>query len=191
MKRCFLAGLVFLALAGSGRAGEEKFSQSIKADDFSAAGLNHLSPAELSRLDALVAAYKNGVIADARRSADEALSAKRAAEAEAKAAKAEVAESKKSSQGFLAKAKVMVVPGTKIEYAMVKSTIPGKFRGWENHTVFVLANGQRWQVVNGDRYFTPTKENIEVEITPSVLGGYWMNFPVLGTQVRVKLLYDK
>jgi len=114
-----------------------------------------------------------------------------AAQAETKAAKAEVTESKKSSQGFFAKAKVLLVPGTQIEYAVIKTTITGKFEGWEGHTMFHLANGQRWQVVNSnENYFTPPKENVEVEISPATLGGFWMNFPALKTRVRVRLLSD-
>jgi hypothetical protein len=191
MGRYLLAVWVLLALAVSGIAEGEKFTQSVKPEDFKAAGLDRLSSAELSRLDALVSAYKKGVVDDAKRLAEEAQAAKRVAEADAKAAKAQAAESKKESQGFLAKAKVLLVPGTKIEYAVIKSTIPGKFNGWGSHSIFVLANGQRWQVANGGEYFTPSEENIQVEIVPSALGGYWMNFPTLDTQVRVKLLPEK
>ncbi len=217
MKRSLLAGLVFLITAVLGRAGEEDFSRSISPEDFAAAGLNRLSPAELKRLDELVLAHKNGVIAAARRSAEEARLAEQAAEAEArkakaaaetkaskaeaeartaiaeaKAAKDEAAESKKKNQGFFAKAKVMLVPGTQIEYAEIKTTILGSFEGWAGRTIFNLANGQRWQVANSDdRYFTPPKRNVEVEIRPAALGGFWMFFPALKTRVRVKLLGEK
>jgi hypothetical protein len=187
MKLFLLGGVFFLAVAGI--AAEADFSKSVSPEDFAAAGLGQLSPAQLKHLDELVNAYQNPAVAAARRTADEALQAKRAAEAEAKAARAEVAESKTTNRGFLAKAKVMVMPGTRIEYAVIKSTIPGKFEGWESGTVFVLANGQRWRVANsGDHYFTPPKDNVEVQITPAMLGGYWMFFPLFDKQVRVRLL---
>ncbi len=191
MKWLLVSGLVIGSLAHLVRADDKKFSQSMTPEDFAAAGLNQLTPAQVSRLDALATAFKNGAVASIRQSADEALAAKRAAEAETKAAKAEVLEFKKTSLGFFSKAKIILMPGTKIEYAVVKSTIPGKFQGWEGHANFHLANGQDWQVANADNYYTPTRENIEVEITQSALGGYWMRFPDLDTEVRVRLLADK
>ena len=87
---------------------------------------------------------------------------------------------------------MLLVPGTKIEYAVVKSTIVGKFEGWDGYTVFPLANGQRWRVANsGEHFFTPPVENVEVEISPAALGGFWMNVPSLSISVRVRLLSDK
>jgi len=51
----------------------------------------------------------------------------KAAKEEAKTAKTE---SRSSDRGFLAKAKVLLVPGTKIEYAEIRSTVEGTFEGW-------------------------------------------------------------
>ena len=185
-------GLVFLLAAVSGFAGEGGFSHSISAADFESAGLNQLSPAQLKHLEELITAYKSPDVTAARRVADEAIAAKKAAEAETQAAKSEIVESKKNTKGFMAKAKVFLVPGTKIEYMVIKSAIAGKFEGWEGSTVFALANGQRWQVINhGDHYFTPPMDNIEVQISPSAFGAYWMDFPSLNARVRVKLLPDK
>ena len=201
-----LAGLLFIAVATLGRAEEAAFSHAISPEDFNAAGLQRLTPAERKHLDEMVSAYKQGLVAAAQhtaeeatvakqaaqRSAEEALKAKQTAEAETKAAKAEAVESKGSNKGFFAKAKVKVVPGTTIEYAEIKSTIPGKFEGWGGRTVFHLENGQQWQVANNDdRYFTPAVQNIEVEIRQAALGGFWMSFPSLNVRVRVKLLGNK
>ena len=175
----------------SGWADEGGFSHSISRGDFESVGLNQLTPAQLKHLDELIAAYKSPDVAAARRQTEEAIAARKAAEAETKAVKSEVAESKKNSQGFLAKAKVLLVPGTKIEYAVIKSTVAGKFEGWDGHTVFTLVNGQRWQVINrGDRYFTPPMDNVEVQVSSSAFGGYMMDFPGLNVQVRVRLLSD-
>ena len=162
-----------------------------------------LNPEERRKLDKLVQAFKEGQVTAAQKSAAGAIEAKRTAEAEAQAAKEEARvakeeakaakiESKASDRGFLAKAKVLLVPGTKIEYAEIRSTIEGTFEGWDGKTIFHLANGQRWKVVNsGDRYFVPPQQNVEAVISPAVLGGYWMSFPSLDARVRVKLLTDK
>ena len=215
-----LAGLLFIAATTLGRAEEAPFSHAISPEDFNAAGLQRLTPAERKHLDEMVSAYKQGLVAAAQhtaeealvaqqaaqrsaeealkdkqaaqRSADEAVKAKQVAEAETKAAKAEAIESKGSDKGFFAKAKVKVVPGTKIEYAEIKTTVLGKFEGWSGRTIFNLANGQRWQVANsGDRYFTPPVQNVEVEIRQASLGGFWMFFPAQDVRVRVKLLGNK
>jgi len=201
-----LAGLLFIAATTLGRAEEAPFSHAISPEDFNAAGLQRLTPAERKHLDEMVSAYKQGLVAAAQhtaeealvaqqaaqRSAEEAVKAKQVAEAETKAAKAEAIESKGSDKGFFAKAKVKVVPGTKIEYAEIKTTVLGKFEGWSGRTIFNLANGQRWQVANsGDRYFTPPVQNVEVEIRQASLGGFWMFFPAQDVRVRVKLLGNK
>jgi hypothetical protein len=202
MKRGLFA-LLFLTVAVFVRADETAFSQALSAEDFNAVGLDRLSPEQRRKLDMLVQAFKEGQISAARNSAAGALEAKRTAEAEAKAAKEEArvakeeakaakTESKSSDRGFLAKAKVLLVPGTRIEYAEIRSTVEGTFEGWSGKTIFRLANGQRWQVVNSDeRYFVRPQQNIEAVITPAVLGGYWMDFPVFDKRVRVKLLADK
>lgn len=204
MKRSLFA-LLFLVVAVSVRAEEANFSQVLSPDELKAAGLDRLSPEERRKLDKLVQAFMAGQVTAAQKSAAGAIEAKRTAEAEArtakeearvakeeaKAAKTQATESKASDRGFLAKAKVLLVPGTQIEYAVIKTTIAGQFEGWKGHTVFHLANGQRWQVVNSnEHYFTPPTENVEVEISPAALGGYWMDFPAFKVRVRTRLLSD-
>src|SRR6266567_804413 len=131
MKWIYVAGLILLVAVGVGRAEEEKFSQSVAPEDFTAAGLDLLSPAQRSRLDALVSAYKSGALAAARRSANEALLAKQAAElakqtaeAEAKAAKTEAAEAK-AAKVEAAKVAEMKIEAAKAETAEVKKSSPG------------------------------------------------------------------
>ncbi len=205
MKRSLFA-LLFLGVAVFVRAEEANFSQVLSPEEFKATGLDRLSPEERRKLDQLVQAFKEGQVTTAQKSAAGAIEAKRTAEAEAKAAKEEAriakeeakaaktqaTESKSNDRGFLAKAKVLLVPGTKIEYAEIRSTVEGTFEGWMGKTIFHLANGQRWQVMNsGERYFVRPQENVEAVVNPAALGGYWMNFPSFDVRVRVKLLADK
>lgn len=208
-----LVGLLFLSFLSLARAAEIEFSKSLSAEDYQAAGLDRLSPEERARLDALVAKFRQSETVAAREAAETArvarekaeaaMLAQREAEAVAKAAKEEAqrakaeakaaaVESKASEKGFFAKAKVLLVPGTQIEYAEISSTIEGTFEGWSGRTVFRLANGQRWQVANGDeRYFVPPEKNVVVQIRTAALGGFWMYFPSLDKRVRVKLLGEK
>jgi hypothetical protein len=216
MKWLTVTVLTSVAVLGM-RAEQAKFSAAVSPQDFNAAGLTALTPAQLERLDMLVESYKNGALVTARRAAEEAVAAKKAAEAQvaaaeasvqtarAEAAKAEAArleavkaesaraEAAKAarSAGILAKAKAIFQPSPKADEVLIESTIPGKFRGWDTRQVFVLANGQRWQVANDDHYYTPATENPRVQIRPAALSGYWMRFPDLGAEVRVRPLAEK
>jgi hypothetical protein len=198
MQRRF--GIVALLLAALvARAADENFSRAVRPEDFSAAGLNKLSPDELARLDTLVRDYKSGALAAAQREAEAAAQARamaetRAAQAEAKAAaaaraeaaaKEEKAKPVTESTSLLAKAKVLLTPGTKVEYATVESRIRGDFRGWNGSTVFALEDGSHWKVQNNDSYVTPSMPGPKVTITPSTFGGFWMKIEGVSPKVRV------
>lgn len=178
-----------LGAATTANAAEEHFSQAVSRAEFSAAGLGKLSPEELARLDALVRDFKSGALEAARREASAAAAGR--AEAEARASKAEAqaraAETvmKKSETSLLTRAKVLLTPGTEIEYTTVESRIAGTFRGWEGRTLFTLENGQRWQAEGSGTYVSPPRENPAVKISPGVLGSFWMT--VEGVRPRVKV----
>ena len=198
MKRLIFAGLIGVTVLAGGVRAQEKFSQAVRAEEFAAAGLAKLSAEERARLDALVEAYKTGALAAARREAEAAAEARVAAEARAtkaeraaEDAKAEAKQTKKAEAGFLAKAKVMLTPGTEVEYLAVESRIKGSFNGWEGRAIFTLENGQRWQLANIESYYTPTLEGPKVLITPAALGGFWMSIPEIRKKVRVKPLDGK
>jgi len=212
MKRLILVGFICAAVLAGARADEEKFTSSVSPEDLAAAGLAGLTPAQSARLNALVEAYKSGALAAARRAANEALAAKQAAEAQAAraeakadaaraealkadAARAQAAQAESArpapAAGFLTKAKDLFKPGPAAEAAVVESSIPGKFRGWDPHQVFTLANGQRYQVADNVSYYSPAVENPRVQVLPATLAGYWLRFPDTGAQVRVNLIGDK
>jgi hypothetical protein len=178
MNRLIAAGLFSLVVSTQLAAGES-FLEVLPPAESKAAGLDKLTPEERNHLGALVEAYKNNTLTASERAT---------AKSEAVPPTNESSASKSKGPGLLAKAKVLLPLGTQVEYGAIKSTIPGKFQGWDGRTVFTLANGQRWQVANGGSYYTRSIEDIEVEITPATLGGFWMSFPTLKAQVRVKLV---
>lgn len=203
MKGFLLCSACFLLACLPAVADPASFTDSLSTDELRALGLDQLNPQQRRLLDEKVKAYREGQLHAAEEAAQQARSAQQRAEAEAqqarvaqqaaveevKQARAESTQAKASEKGFWQKAKVLVVPGTKIEYAEIRSTIQGKFEGWEGRTRFILANGQTWQVYNADeRYFTPAMENVEVEIRPAPLGGFWMYLPKIDRRVRVKLV---
>lgn len=204
-------------IAGIATAAEESFSRAIQPADFGAAGLSKLTPEELARLDALVRDYKSGALEAARREAAAAAKAKAEAEAraakaeadarktqaesEARTARAEEArhkaearaqaaetEPKKADKSLLSRAKVLLMPGTEIEYATIESTLVGDFKGWDGRTVFTLENGQRWQSEGGS-YLEPRPiPHPAVKISPGALGAFFMTIEGVKPRVKVKLL---
>jgi hypothetical protein len=173
-------------------AAEESFSKAIPAGDFSAAGLAKLSAEELARLDALVRDFKSGALETARREAVAAEAARAHAESRARKAEAQIrvaeTDAKKAEPGLLARAKVLLTPGTEIEYTTVESRIAGDFRGWEGRTVFVLENGQQWRADGSSTYVSPLMTRPAVKIVPGVLGSFWMIIEGVRPRVKVSLV---
>jgi len=192
MKWSVLITLTLAVCIGNARATEERFSQTVLPEDFGALGLSKLSPEQLSRLDAKIEAYKSGALTAARREADAALKAKQIAEAQAarseadaKAAKIAAEKSEQVEQSRLNQTKTALMPAMHAEELKIESTIPGKFRGWEGRHIFVLANGQRWQVSNNESYYAPAADNPKVRVTRAAVTGYWLTFLDLDARVRV------
>lgn len=169
MKFLIVIGLGWAVVSSAGRAAEETFSKSVRAEEFAAAGLTKLSAVELARLDALVRDYRGAAaeLAVARREAAAATEARVTAEAKAARAEAKVA---------------LVGPAAD---AVIESRIAGDFVGWEGRTVFVLENGQRWQVANSGSYYAPKRTAPKVKLTPAAMGGHWMAIEGVGTRVKV------
>jgi hypothetical protein len=190
MKRLLLMGLIGAGMWVVTARAQEKFSQAVRPEDWATAGLTKLSPEEWARLDALVEAYKSGVMAAARAevaaaAAARAVAEKKAARAEAEVVATKAAAPKPAGEGFLAKAKVLLSPGTEIEYATVASRIAGDFSGWEGRAVLTLENGQRWQIANGGTYTTPVLPSPNVKIVPANLGGFWLTIEGVANRVKV------
>lgn len=218
MKHWLMLGLFCTLGLRLAVAQEEKFSTVVTPADFAAAGLKKLSPEELAQLDRLVQAYKSGAIEVARKEAAAAAVARADAEAKAKqaeakasqaesemqaakaqAAKAEAAQAKaakseaaKPKEGFvgglLNKAKVILTPGTEIEYETVETRLLGTFKGWGVGTTFTLENGQRWQVTGGE-YVTPPEEGPKkVRIIPGTLGSFFLEIEGVRQKPKVKFV---
>ena len=114
------------------------------------------------------------------------LAAKSAAEAKARVAGATEPEPlKNSGGGLLAKAKVLLTPGTEVEYAATESRIAGDFSGWDGRAIITLENGQRWQIANGGSYYTPVLASPKVKVLPASLGAFWMTIEGVSQRVKV------
>jgi len=172
------------AAAAAVRADDAAFSRQVAPEDFTAAGLGKLTPAELARLDQLVQGFKSASVA-----AQAAAEAKaKQAEAEAAAARAAQAAAEKRAQGFLAKTRALLLPGAEIEYQPLETRIVGALSGWEPGTLLRLENGQIWRVdPHATSYYGDKVERPRAKIVPAPMSGFKIEidgFP----DVRVRLV---
>jgi len=158
----------------------EDFSKSLTPQEFKAAGLDKLSPDELAKLDALIKGQHVVEIAKVREETTtkvrEETTEKVRAETTAKV-KAEIAATKPApTESLLHRMRVVLTPGTDITFETIETQLVGKYRGFEPGTVFTLANGQQWRVVEGSFWSSARDENKprKVKIVPGVLGSFFL-----------------
>lgn len=153
-----LTSLLLLACplrAASGPA-PHSLAETLTPEEFARAGLNKLTPEELSFLDGALARHR------------QALPPPRPA----KPAEAVVHSTDKSAAAFGAE---QVTPAKRlVTEEELHAKIEGVIESFTGRAVFVLDNGQIWQQRMPDtHYFTPKLVNPEVIITRS-FGGYRM-----------------
>jgi hypothetical protein len=184
---------------------QESFTKSLSPADFQAAGLNKLTPDELAALDALVQGRQTGAVTKAKEETAKVVAetvTQQVKAEDAKAAQAVVetvrqqtheedvkAEQKKaSSMGIMEKLKVVLKPGTEIEYTTLDAMLEPPFRGWEKGTILTLTNGQRWIVTDEGNYWSPKRDvPVHVRVEPGALGSFFMEIEK-GGRPRVKFL---
>lgn len=175
---------LILALLGAARA-DDTFTQSLSPSDFKAAGLDKLTPDERAKLDVLVGGQRTGAVAKAKDETTKVVAASVRAQVQAEDRQASSA--KPAAPGFIERMKVVLKPGTEIEYTTLDSTLVPPFRGWQRGTVFTLTNGQLWVVTDNDEYWAPTDKPVHVHIVPGSLGSFFMEIEK-GGRPRVKFL---
>ena len=97
-----------------------EFSERLTAEEFAAAGLDRLTPDQRAQLDALVKREQSGEVARVREETSQQVKAELAA-----------AEKKDESGNLLQRLRVVLTPGTDIEYVAVETAIEGPFRGYK------------------------------------------------------------
>lgn len=183
---------------------QESFTKSLSPADFQAAGLGKLTPDELAALDALVQGRQTVVVAKVKEETAKVVAqtvTQQVHAEDAKAAQAVVetvrrqthdedvkAEQKKASMGIIEKFKVVLKPGTEIDYTTLDAMLEPPFTGWEKGTIFTLTNGQRWIVTDDGNYWSPKKNQpVHVRVEPGALGSFFMEIDK-GGRPRVKFL---
>lgn len=173
-----------LVLGVSARA-QESFTKGLSPEDFQAAGLSKLSPDELARLDALVRGQQAGAVSQAT---EETKKTVEATVREKVHAEDRAAAQKQASAGFIDRVKVILKPGTEIDYTTLDAMLVPGYSGWRKGTVFTLTNGQMWTATDsGGDYTTPTGKPVPVRIEPGSMGSFFLYIEG-GGRVRVKFL---
>jgi hypothetical protein len=194
---------LILAVACAATAyGQDSFTKSLSPADFQAAGLNKLTPEELAALDALVLGRQTGAVAKAkeetkiettkvvteqvRQQVTQQVTLQVTQKVKAEDQQAE--QKKPMSTEIIEKLKVVLKPGTQIEYTTLDAEILPPFNGWEKGTVFTLTNGQRWVVTDDGQYWSPRKTTpVHARIEPGALSAFFMEIDK-GGRPRVKFL---
>ena len=158
MPRLRLPRLLVLAaaLAALPALAAPPIQQQMSPEEFRAAGLEKLTPAELERLNAWLGRTL-----------------------ETETVKAAVAAKKKvedDNRGFFNFGST----------DPIRSTIPGEFRGFANGRSYTLANGQVWRQVDDASLAGVRLADPPVTITPSKVGNAWyMAVSRYGTRAKV------
>jgi hypothetical protein len=174
-----------LSVAAAARA-DDSFTKGLSPSDFAAAGLGKLTPDELAKLDSLVRGQQTGAVKRATEETTKAVAAAVRQEVQAEDRKA--AQSQPAAPGLVDRMKVLLKPGTQIEYTTLDATLLPPFNGWQRGTVFTLSNGQRWVASDNDEYWAPrTDKPLHVRIVPGMLGSFFMEIEN-GGRPRVKFL---
>lgn len=70
----------------------------------------------------------------------------------------------------------------------IDSTIVGNFDGWGPSTVFTLANGQKWKVVDGSEAVLPRTSNQKVTISRNFIGTMFLKVEGTNNSPKVRRL---
>ncbi len=144
-------------------AGYRPIEQRMPADVRRAAGVDQMTPAQLAALNAWLQQEQTRQVELARGEVREQI--------------------KEERKGFGSS----LFGGGKDEEPIV-SKIVGTFEGWEGATVFKLANGQRWRVIDTPPYYVPKRRasvDPAVSVSPSLMGSWRLQ--VEGHSVRAKV----
>jgi len=68
----------------------------------------------------------------------------------------------------------------------ITSTITGKFKGWDGQTTFKLDNGMIWIQADKDKFYTKEIENPTVIIKPGLFGTWRLHIDGFNSECRVK-----
>ena len=163
MKRLLIA--LLFALTSQALAAAEGFSsleEQMSGKEFTAAGLDKLSQAELDALNSWI-----------RRHSLATLDAPKAGAAGATAAAGT------DNRGFKESKE-------EEDRSEINSRLVGTFTGWDGQTIFKLENGMIWAQADKDKFYTKAVENPAVVIKPGMFGTWRLRLEDYNSSCRVR-----
>jgi hypothetical protein len=161
----FLIALLTLSF-GAALLAAEGFStleEQMTGKEFSAAGLDKLTPQELTALNAWIRARSLATLSPAPAAA---------------AATSVATEASGDRRGFKDEGDD--------DRTTITSRIVGRFSGWDGQTVFKLENGMIWVQADKDKYYVKDVENPTVSIEPGMFGRWHLSVEGIDSECRVK-----
>lgn len=189
----FFHAVIFSAgalLCAPGLGWAASLKEVLKPEDFERAGLNKLTPEELSALDRLVEVRQapGGRGAETAPDSGTAVASPTVSSAPAlpQAKNASAAELPHGEDAFGNETRTQKVV-TQIQKAPteLRSRIVGEFFGWSGSTQFVLENGQVWRQAEASE-FPVHLQSPAVVIRKGALGTYFLSIEGYGSRVKVR-----
>ncbi|WP_369968104.1 hypothetical protein AB8E26_13005 [Stenotrophomonas rhizophila] len=165
--RLLASAAVLLSLASPAlaqRVVEGDLQQQMSPAEFKAAGLDKLSPAELTALNGWLQGKVAAVAADTREQVREQAR-------------------EEGRQEVIVKNRGFFDFGSN---EPITSTLQGEFRGFGKARRFVLANGQEWEQSDDTVLSGVRKTNPAVSISPGLLGVWYLRVDGVNTRAKVR-----
>lgn len=138
--------------------------------EFTAAGLDKLSPEELASLNAWIRRRSLATIDAPAPAAATRAAATSSAAAESTGGDRRGFRSEKEDE----------------DRSPITSRIVGKFRGWDGETVFKLENGMIWEQADNDKFFIREVEDAVAVIEPGIFGTWRLHIDGHNSKCRVE-----
>jgi len=168
MKRLLVLILVlFVSLPVLGAEGFSSLEEQMSGKEYTAAGLDKLTPEELKALNNWIRAHSLATLDQAKSGATVA-----------------AVEATEDNRGFENKKN----KDEEEERTVIKSRLIGGFSGWDGHAVFKLENGMIWEQDDKDKFYIREIQNPEVTIKPGMFGSWHLQVEGYTSRCRVERL---
>jgi len=175
MKKLLIAFLALLyCVSLSAAEGFSSVEEQMTGNEFSAAGLDKLTPEELKALNQWIRARSLATLATSPASvaATSAVTGNTGASSADETAGVD-------RRGFRSEKEDE-------DRTPITSRIVGKFSGWDGQTVFKLENGMIWEQADKDKFFIREVENPVAVIEPGIFGTWRLHIEGFNSECRVE-----
>ena len=169
MNRFFLT--ILLVLVSNVLIAQQSFStleEQMNGKEFTAAGLEKLTPDELSALNQWIRSHSLATLEAA------------------KPATATAGETTAGTTGAGDDRGFEIQNMQDSDRTPISSKLVGQFTGWDGQTVFKLDNGMIWEQADKDKFFIKAVENPMITITPGVFNTWKLTVEGYASHCKVK-----